>query len=101
VISGRGSNSFLMLMKKDLTNVSRRLRTNSTEAEKLIWSRLRAKQLEGLKFKRQAPVGNYIVDFVCFENDLIIELDGVQHAEQGEKDEVRDSWLSSPTRGEE
>ncbi len=82
-------------MKKDLTAVSRKLRENSTDAEKLIWKFLRAKQFFGLKFKRQVLIGNYIVDFVCFEKDLVIELDGGQHAEQREEDRVRDSWLHS------
>ncbi len=80
---------------RDLTTVSRKLRRNSTEAEKLLWNHLRAKQIDGLKFKRQTPVGKYIVDFVCFEKDLVIELDGGQHAEQSEDDRVRDSWLNS------
>ncbi len=80
---------------RDLTAISRKLRRDSTEAEKLLWNRLRAKQIDGLKFKRQVPVGNYIVDIVCFEKDLIIELDGGQHAEQSEDDRVRDSWLHS------
>jgi len=80
---------------KDLTTVSRKLRRNSTDAEKLIWRHLRAKQLGGLKFKRQTLIGTYIVDFVCFEKDLVIELDGGQHTEQLEKDSARDSWLQS------
>ncbi len=82
-------------MKKDLTSISRKLRRNSTEAEKLIWKYLKTKHLGGLKFKRQEPIGNYIVDFVCFEKDLVIELDGGQHAEQLEKDSARDIWLHS------
>ena len=56
------------------------LRTDSTDAERKLWSLLRAGQLDGLKFKRQVPVDGYIIDFVCFEAKLIIELDGGQHS---------------------
>ncbi len=49
----------------------------------------------GLKFRRQQPIGNYIVDFVCFENKLIIELDGSQHIDDKDKDNERDGWLNS------
>ena len=80
---------------RDLTAVSRKLRRNSTEAEKFIWKHLKAKQLDGLKFKRQTPIGKYVVDFVCFEKNLIIELDGGQHAEQHEEDIDRNYWLHS------
>jgi very-short-patch-repair endonuclease len=57
-----------------------------------LWKNLRAKQLEGFKFRRQQPIGNYIVDFVCFENGLIIELDGGQHALERQKDIMRDRY---------
>lgn len=50
-------------------------------------------QLDGYKFRRQQPIGNYIVDFVCLEKRLIIELDGGQHAEQSHYDSERDAWL--------
>ena len=51
------------------------------------------KQMEGLKFRRQQPIDNYIVDFVCFENRLIIEVDGGQHAAESNKDRERDFYL--------
>jgi very-short-patch-repair endonuclease len=73
---------------------ARALRKNPTEVEKLLWKRLRMWQVDGYKFRRQQPIGNYIVDFVCLEKRLIIELDGGQHAEQGEYDSERDKWLS-------
>ena len=60
-----------------------------------MWQKLRGKQLMGLKFRRQAPIGNYIVDFVCFENGLVIEVDGGQHAEQKEYDAERTRWLET------
>ncbi|OGH61422.1 MAG: hypothetical protein A3G34_05415 [Candidatus Lindowbacteria bacterium RIFCSPLOWO2_12_FULL_62_27] len=82
------------VLKKNVFR-ARELRQTLTDAEKLLWRRLRLKQIEGQKFRRQAPIGNYIVDFVCFEKRLIVELDGGQHAEQTEYDEARDRWLES------
>ncbi|HEY3167355.1 MAG TPA: endonuclease domain-containing protein, partial [Candidatus Binatia bacterium] len=60
---------------------ARQMRKNPTEAERLLWRRLRFWQVDGFKFRRQQPLGNYIVDFVCLEKRLIIEIDGGQHAE--------------------
>ena len=78
-------------------NFARTLRNQSTNAEKNLWVHLRAAQLRGFKFRRQAAIGPYIVDFVCFSHKLIIELDGPQHLEreQTEHDTQRDAWLSS------
>jgi very-short-patch-repair endonuclease len=66
--------------KVDKTNVSRRLRRNATIAEQRLWYRLRSRSLYGMKFVRQEPIGPYIVDFVCRERRLIIEVDGGQDA---------------------
>lgn len=75
------------------TSRSRALRNDMTKAERRLWSILRMKQL-GVKFRRQEPIGSYIVDFVCYEAKLIIEVDGGQHAEQTAKlDRRRDAWL--------
>lgn len=71
------------------------LRKNLTDAERMLWQQLRANRLAHFKFKRQQPIGRYIVDFVCFEAKLIIELDGSQHQENQEKDAFRDNWLKS------
>lgn len=71
------------------------LRANQTEAELRLWYYLRAHRFMGLKFKRQKPIGNYIVDFVCVERRLIVEIDGGQHADEVEYDQCRDSWLRS------
>ena len=60
---------------------ARALRKGSTDAEALLWSRLRARQLSNLKFRRQHPIGHYFADFACVEIGLVIELDGGQHAE--------------------
>jgi len=59
----------------------------------LLWNRLRFWQIDGFKFRRQQPLGNYIADFVCFERRLIVEIDGGQHAAKKEYDAKRDSWL--------
>lgn len=71
------------------------LRGNLTNAEQLLWRHLRMRQMSGCKFRRQRPIGSYIVDFVCLERRIIIELDGGQHAEQTHYDQKRDSWLES------
>ena len=70
------------------------LRKRPTDAEQLLWKQLRLKQLEGLKFRRQQPIDNYIVDFVCFEKRIVIEVDGGQHAIQKEDDVLRDTYLN-------
>lgn len=73
-------------------NRARSLRRSLTEAEKRLWSRLRDRQLRNAKFRRQQPIGPYIVDFVCQEHRLIIECDGSQHVES-DSDRRRDAWL--------
>ena len=82
-------------MAKELTHLAKNLRKRSTDVERLLWSHLRAGRFEGLKFRRQHPIGQYIADFVCLERKLIIELDGGQHAfpDEASKDRQRDAWL--------
>jgi len=63
-----------------------------TDAERTLWRHLRGRNLSH-KFRRQAPVGPYILDFVCYEKKLVVELDGGQHAES-RTDTARDSWLA-------
>jgi very-short-patch-repair endonuclease len=70
----------------------RRLGAHMTQAERRLWYFLRAHRLRGTKFKRQAMIGKYIVDFVCFEKSLVIEVDGGQHTDN-ETDRVRTRWL--------
>jgi very-short-patch-repair endonuclease len=82
----RGANFFR-------TARARRLRRESTDAEQKLWYRLRARTLDGCKFVRQEPIGPYIVDFVCRERRLVIEVDGGQHATDP-RDKVRDQWLA-------
>ena len=79
-------------MFKPITT-ARNLRKRLTDTERLLWSKIRAKQIDGCKFRRQSPIGKYIVDFVCHEKRLIIELDGGQHSENIEADRQRDKWL--------
>ncbi len=75
--------------------IAKNLRKNPTDAENLLWSRLKARQIEGFKFRRQEPVGNYIADFVCFEKLIIVEVDGGQHAFKDSNDSKRDGWFRS------
>ncbi len=72
---------------------AKQMRSEPTEEEDILWQSLRGRKLEKLKFKRQVPVGNYIVDFVCMEENLIVEVDGVQHADSS-YDKRRDDDLS-------
>ncbi len=76
---------------------SRNLRSNMTDAEQLLWSKLRRKQILGLQFYRQKPLANYIVDFYCAAANLVIELDGSQHFEPSHQasDTERDRVLES------
>ena len=79
--------------KRNKISSARKLRVNSTDTEKRLWRYLRGKQFEGIKFRRQQPIGEYIVDFVNLERKIIIELDGGQHLEN-KKDKLRDRWLN-------
>ena len=72
---------------------ARRLRRDQTEAEAKLWEALRAGRLEGWKWRRQAPVGPFIVDFLCLEAALAVELDGGVHAERADYDVWRDTQL--------
>ena len=74
---------------------ARELRRNMTKAERKLWRALRDRQVLNRKFRRQEPIGRFIVDFVCEEKCLIIELDGGQHAEQEKADAARTRWLES------
>jgi very-short-patch-repair endonuclease len=77
-----------------LTQFAKRLRKDSPRAEAILWQGLRAKQLAGIKFRRQEPIGRFIVDFVSFEKRVVIELDGGQHARNTLKDLERDAILA-------
>jgi very-short-patch-repair endonuclease len=79
-----------------LKDPSRILRKNMTEAERVLWSRLRGKQLLGVQFYRQKPIGPFIVDFFAPGASLVVEADGSQHLEtvHAKKDEERDLYLA-------
>ena len=81
-------------MDRKLLPLAKNLRKRATDAESTLWNYLRTGKLEGLKFRRQQVIGKYIVDFVCFEKLLVVELDGGQHAEEAEADRARDAWLN-------
>lgn len=71
----------------------RALRRSMTDAEQALWRVLRGRQVSGVKFRRQHPFGDYILDFVCLELRLVIEVDGGHHAERAERDAVRTAHL--------
>ena len=73
--------------------VQRLLRSSMTGAERRLWQRLRGKQLYGWKFRRQHPYGDYVLDFVCLDAKLVVEVDGGQHVEHRQDDEARDANL--------
>ena len=79
----------------DIRQQAKHLRKNSTDAEKFLWTHIRNRQLEGWKFRRQTPVGKYIVDFACAELRLVVEIDGGQHSEQVLYDLGRTRYLQS------
>ncbi len=82
-------------VKSHLQRYARELRKTGTDAELLLWQRLRNRRMNGYKFRRQAPMGSYIVDFLCTEAKLVIELDGSQHCSQKGYDLQRTNYLAS------
>ena len=82
---------------RSLKHNARRLRKNMTDTERVLWSRLRGKQLLGVQFYRQKPIGDYIVDFFAPKTKLVIEVDGSQHVQgdHASKDKRRDAYLGS------
>jgi very-short-patch-repair endonuclease len=82
-------------MRKNQITLARNLRRKQTAAERKMWRVLRGRQFENSKFRRQEPIGQYIVDFVSLDRQLIIEIDGGQHNQKVEieKDEIRTKWL--------
>jgi very-short-patch-repair endonuclease len=86
----------MLCYKAELKQAARQLRKNMTDSERALWSRLRGKQLQGVQFYRQKPIGKYIADFFAPKAKLVIELDGSQHVERyhAQKDKVRDQYLA-------
>ena len=80
---------------KILSSNAKQLRKNCTHTEQHLWYFLRAKRLNGYKFKRQYVIDNYIVDFICIEHKLVIELDGSQHMDALDYDLKRTNYLNN------
>jgi len=87
----------MLSYNKDLKQFSQKLRRGMTDAERLLWSKIRGKQLKGYQFYRQKVIENYIVDFYCVKANLVIEADGGQHysVEGAIKDKERDDFMTS------
>ena len=88
---GRGKKTGQMTNR--LTKLAKALRKRSTDVELLLWRKLKARQLEGIQFRRQQPIEDFIVDFVSFEKRIIIELDGGQHVRDKNVDRERDQFF--------
>lgn len=80
-------------MKLDANKKAKQLRRDQTDAEKMLWGKLRDRRLKGYKFRRQVPIGPYIADFVCMEVRLIVEVDDGQHVDQVARDQEREKFL--------
>ncbi len=86
----------MLTYEAELKHKARQLRKNMTESERALWSRLRGKQVSGIPFYRQKPIGKYIVDFYGPRAKLVVEVDGSQHkdAEHAKKDKYRDEYFA-------
>ena len=84
-----------MEWKKKPTKRAKRLRRDSTNVERKLWRHLRDRGIGHAKFRRQHPIGRYVVDFACIEAGLVVELDGGQHVDQQEYDADRTGYLES------
>lgn len=81
--------------RKNKREFAKFLRKNTTPQEKIMWALLKEKQMYNLRFRRQSPIGPYIVDFVCLQRKIIIEIDGRYHEYKKEYDHSRDTFLQS------
>jgi very-short-patch-repair endonuclease len=91
---GKGEGERRFKMSTNLTNLAKNLRKNRTRTEAILWSKLKARQMEGIKFRRQQPIDKFIVYFVSFEKRIVIELDSGQHKLDKNKDSERDRMLT-------
>ena len=89
-----GYNSVVLKKRSDLTDFARQNRKEPTKAERLLWNALSGKRLDGLRFRRQQQIENFIVDFCCMRSRVVIEIDGWSHTGSGSADEARDNWLT-------
>lgn len=81
-------------VRTTIRKFSKELRGTMTDGERRLWNALRGRRLSGWKFKRQHPIGRFIVDFVCDEAKLVVEIDGGQHAVRVEQDARRSQYLA-------
>lgn len=86
----------MLSYNRNLREHAKALRKNMPLAERILWSRVKGKQLKGCQFYRQKIIGNYIVDFYCAKGNLVIEVDGGQHysSEEKQKDRIRDEYMA-------
>jgi very-short-patch-repair endonuclease len=84
-----------MQQDQSMLRLARRLRHAPTDAEARLWCRLRAGRMLAYKFRRQQPIGRFVVDFSCMRGRLVVELDGGQHLERTDQDSQRTVWLES------
>ena len=92
---GVGNDENPMRLTSTQRERSRQLRATMTDAERKLWSVLRRRNVEGLRFRRQFPIGRYVADFVCLESRLVVEVDGGQHNERSDYDATRDRHLAA------
>ena len=93
-LAGEGSGEGMPVSQK-FRDRARQLRRQQTDVETKLWFRLRGRQICGVKFRRQHPIGPYIVDFCCPDRGLVVELDGGQHAEHTSSDQARTRFLEA------
>lgn len=94
-LSPEGGEGRVRGFMEKLRSFAKNLRRNQTDAERQLWLRLRNRQIEGFKFRRQHQVGPFIVDFVCVEQKLVVEVDGSQHMERIAEDDERTAFLQT------
>lgn len=82
-------------LKAKMHDLAAQLRKDHTESEEILWQALRGRKLDGRKFRRQNPIGAFVVDFLCAEENLVIEVDGAIHEQQREADALRHEIIES------
>jgi very-short-patch-repair endonuclease len=82
-------------LKAKMHDLAAQLRKDHTESEEILWQALRGRKLDGCKFRRQNPIGAFVVDFLCAEENLVIEVDGAIHEQQREADALRQEIIES------
>jgi very-short-patch-repair endonuclease len=82
-------------LKQKMHDLAAQLRKEHTESEEILWQALRGRKLDGRKFRRQNPIGAFVVDFLCAEENLVIEVDGAIHEQQREVDALRQEIIES------